>query len=210
MAKPKIAVVHLGSGTYLALKRDIILGVHASLDALGYDSVISHNYLDKKHLNLVIGFDMAKKNTWLQLRQKKVDYMVYETEIIHDGKLNFRPTAELDLSNDYLPALAAAQLVMSPFKYVVDTLNGLNINTAYTRWGYVPELDEVTPRSDELKGIDGYFFGMLTKTRRQLLQSMVDRGLKIKATAGPSMRLLPLRWTPLSSTMATCPSAQTS
>ncbi|MDH3377850.1 MAG: DUF2919 family protein [Gammaproteobacteria bacterium] len=187
MDKMKIAIVHLGDRKFLELKRDIILGVYSALRALGYDTVISHNLLDKNRINLIIGLDITNKATRDQLRNANVTYMVYETEIIHDGQVNFRPTDKLDPETDYLPTLARARQVLTPFRQVADALVSRNINASYTRWGYVPELNDIEFREDEQKGIDCYFFGMLTDHRKQMLKTLSEAGLKIKTSDYPGV-----------------------
>jgi hypothetical protein len=111
----KLVIVHLGDNKFLDLKRDIILGIYHTLLALGYD-VISNNMLDKNRVNIIIGLDITSREIRTQLQNSQIDYIVYETEIIHNGALNFRPKAAIDLELDYLPALAKAKLVLSPFK----------------------------------------------------------------------------------------------
>jgi hypothetical protein len=184
----KLVIVHLGDNKFLDLKRDIILGIYHTLLALGYDVVISNNMLDKNRLNIIIGLDITSREIRTQLQNSQIDYIVYETEIIHNGALNFRPKAAIDLELDYLPALAKAKLVLSPFKYVVNTLkNQYGINAIYVKWGYVPELNDIKVRKDDQKGIDCYFFGILTKKRNNILQEIMKSGLKVKITDFPGI-----------------------
>ncbi|MFC1680338.1 hypothetical protein ACFL1S_00875 [Pseudomonadota bacterium] len=183
----KFALVHLGDAKFLELKRDIILGLYHTLRALGHDVFISHNMLDKSRLNLLVGLDITSPDVRTKLRNSGIAYWVYETEIIHAGQLNFRPHALMDLQQDYLPTLAKAQRILSPFRQVVQTLKDLDIDANYARWGYVPELTEVETRAPGEKGIDGYFFGIMTPTRKFAVQSLRQAGLKIKTSDYPGV-----------------------
>ena len=183
----KVAIVHLGGEPYLDLDRDVIVGIYSSLNALGYDTVISPNFLHTGRLNLIVGFDRAQQTTREQLREKNIDYMVYETEALYYGKPNATPATGLDLENDYLPALSAAKLVMSPYKHVDLALGRLDFNARHVRWGYVPELTEINTLPDERKDFDCYFYGQVTPVRRQLLQTLVEGGLKVKASDFPGV-----------------------
>ncbi len=183
----KVAIVHLGGDPYLELDRDVILGIYSSLNALQYDTIISPNFLHTGRLNLIIGFGRAQRTTREQLREKNIDYMIYETEAVHYGKPNDPPATGLDVENDYLPALSAAKLVMSPFKHVILSLGRMDFNARYIRWGYVPELTEIDPLPDERKSFDCYFYGQITTTRRHLLNTLVEGGLSVKASAYPGL-----------------------
>lgn len=183
----RISVVHLGGETDLRLKREVLLGLYASLDALGYDTLITQNFLDTKRLNLIVGFDQAEPRTRLELREKQIDYMVWETDDFQSRGLDDTRQGAPDFHNDYLPALAAAKFVLSPFQDVVDYLNSQSVNTAYTRWGYVPALDDLPPGPRGNRGFDCYFYGHITPERRQLLLSMVDAKIRVKATDYPGL-----------------------
>ncbi|MFC1681890.1 hypothetical protein ACFL1S_08995, partial [Pseudomonadota bacterium] len=182
----KVAVVPLGGNGLLEFYRDCVLGIHASLSSLGYDVVISPGFLHTKRMNLIVGFDNAQPTTREQLREKDIDYMVYEIGSVKNGGTG-QQGQTLDIENDYLPSLAASRLVISPYRNVVRTLADKDIEARYVRWGYVPELNESSPLPDERRDFDCYFYGEITPARRDLLQTLVDAKLAAKASGYPGV-----------------------
>ena len=72
----RINIANLGLTDFFLRKSDIIYGLYHSLVDLGHDVIVSHNQLNGKSLNLIIGSDIISGDASAieKLMQPGVEY----------------------------------------------------------------------------------------------------------------------------------------
>ena len=185
----KLTIAHLGLPEFFDRKSDIVYGLFNAFNDLGYNTVIEHNQISFKSLNILIGSDIiaGDKNAVRLLMQPGVDYGIYEVENFNGTTINYR--SNFDLEN-YLRLLHGAKFIITPYSYNVPHLSAVcgASKVHYARWGYHRYM---TNNSIQRKGdfaFDALFFGLIKGTRVQkyeLLKKALGDKVKILTQDDP-------------------------
>lgn len=167
-------IAYTGPETFFHLRRDFILAMKYSLEALGHDVVLSGANIDTQRFNLIIGAYFLEKAAMKKIAECGARFAHVNTEIIGGDMLNFNPD-KVNFMGDYLPSMKAGEFV---WDVVLDNLTEharYGVNAHFLRWGYLPELQDIRHRQP--KDLDFYFFGSMSDRRKKLIKPLVAGGL---------------------------------
>jgi hypothetical protein len=185
----KLSILNLGLPEFFDRKSDIIYGLFHAFNDLGFNTVIEHNQINCKSLNIVIGSDIiaGDANAVQQLRQHGIDYAIYEVENFNGNTINYR--TEFNLEN-YLHLLHGAKFVITPYSHNVPHLSAVcgAGKVHYARWGYHQYMNNSSIQRNSDFAFDALFFGLIKGSRVQkyeLLKSALGDKAKILTQNDP-------------------------
>lgn len=169
----KINIVHLGLPDFFLRKSDIIYGLYHALQSLGYDTTITHNQLNGKSMNLIIGSDIVSSDPSAiqQLIRADFDYAVFEVENFNGSTINYIPDFPL---NNYLMLLENAKFIITPYQYNLRSLVSVcgQEKVRYAKWGYHESMKTGNVSRTNKFEFDALFFGLIKGTRQQKYETL--------------------------------------
>ena len=137
----RINIANLGLTDFFLRKSDIIYGLYHSLVDLGHDVIVSHNQLNGKSLNLIIGSDIISGDASAieKLMQPGVEYAIYEVENFNGSTINYIPNFAI---HNYLTLLEGAKFIITPYHHNLSSLAAVcgEEKVQYAKWGYHPSM----------------------------------------------------------------------
>ena len=187
----KLSISNLRLPEFFDRKSDIIYGLFHAFNDLGYNTVIEHNQINCKALNIVIGSDViaGDANAVRQLRQPGIDYAIYEVENFNGNTINYRHDFNLE---NYSHLLQGAKFIITPYLHNVPHLSAVcgAKKVHYARWGYHRYMDNNSIQRNGDFAFDALFFGLIKGSRVQkyeLLKSALGDKAKILTQNDPFM-----------------------
>jgi len=138
---------------------------------------VTRNYIDPARLTIIVGGHLLTSLKDVDLISGSGDYIVYQTENIKHGVLDFFGRGNT-YGNVYSPLLARARTVweiVSPLHLTI--IANLGGRAHLLLGGYHAAMEEVIHKSE--KDIDFLFIGSLTPHRRAMLESLTKRGHRV-------------------------------
>lgn len=168
-------IAFMGPEGLYHLRRDFILALKFGLEDLGHRVGIGGQRLDPDRFNLVIGAYFLPTDKILSMAQSGLRIAHVNTEVIADDMLNYNPD-KVDFLGAYLPAMQAGQFVWDVIMDNMAEHERYGSRAHYLRWGWHPKLEDIQHAAE--KDLDFYFFGMLSNRRREILNTLAERGLR--------------------------------
>jgi len=173
----KLTIVNLGLPEFFDRKSDIIYGLFHALSSLGHTVSVSHNSLETKTLNILIGSDIISGDTeaTLTLQKNRCDYVIYEVENYNGTTVNYRDNFNLE---NYKIILRNAKSIITPYKYNLKALRATCNDTTpvhYSKWGFHESMiRQNIDRSGAFKH-NALFFGLIKGTRVNKFNALKER-----------------------------------
>ena len=143
------------------------------LESLGHECTIGMNHLQSGRLNIIFGAHALRSQSDIDAIAAAGPYIVYQTERLGaDGIKYWQDKAQCE--RIYLNFLRRAAAVWEGVPSNMPVLHAYGIPCRLLLGGYHPALDEIVHK--RTKDIDFLFFGSITPHRRQMLQSLQQRG----------------------------------
>lgn len=171
----KFNISYFGPEPLFHLRRDFILAMKYGLEDLGHDVILSGVSLESNRFNLIVGAYFLKPLDIPKIAQSGVAFAHVNTEVIAQDMLNFNPE-KTDFMGAYLPSLKAGQFVWDVIMDNLPEYKRYQTRSYFMRWGWHPRLEDIEQKTE--KDLDIYFFGMMSKRRQDIVQSIIKRGFR--------------------------------
>ncbi len=168
-------IAYFGPDHLFNLRRDFLLSIKYSLEALGHTANLANKFLYNDCFNIIIGAYFLKKQQIAAVMKSGLQYCNVNTEVIKNDLLNFNPE-KTDFLGVYLPMLKSGRFVWDVIDDNMAELNRYGVRAAFLRWGYEPKLDEIEHRQE--KDLDFYFFGAMTERRLEFIKKLRAQGMR--------------------------------
>ena len=169
--KMNINIANLGLQEFFLRKSDIIYGLYHALSSLGHDVTVSHNELNGKRLNLIIGSDIISgdNSAIKQLLVPNIDYAIYEVENFNGHTINYRDNFPIQ---NYVDLLLGSKFVITPYAHNMPALRKIcgDDSTRYARWGFHESMVNNNINRTDTFEFDAMFFGLIKGSRRQKIE----------------------------------------
>lgn len=146
------------------------------LESLGHDCSIGFNEVEQGCMNIIVGGHNLSSPTDVETVAACGDYVVYQTEIINENRINTWPS-EAQYRDIYLPLMQRARSVWEGTQRNVPVLDQLGLRHQLLLGGYLPQMEEVKHKRN--KDIDFLFYGSLTPHREQMLSTLCTKGYRM-------------------------------
>jgi hypothetical protein len=171
----KFNIADRGPESLFHLRRDFLLAAQYGLRDLGHDVALSGRYVDPTRFNLLVGAYFLPPAELRRIDASGIPFAHVNTEVVAQDMLNFNPT-KVDFPGSYLPSLRAGRFV---WDVILDNLaehRRYGLDAHFMRWGWHPKLEDIEHRAE--KDLDFYFFGMMSNRRKQIIQSVRQKGFR--------------------------------
>ncbi|MCF8165264.1 MAG: hypothetical protein K9J35_01190 [Rhodoferax sp.] len=168
----KINIAHLGTGEWFNYKSEVIYGLFHTFNLLGYETTVSHNQMDPKCLNILIGADWIAKPEHINFMKKnQINYFIYEIEAIYQNTINGR--GDFDFVS-YLELIDNAKQIVTPYQFCINSYReiGFGDKISYVRWGFYEELIDQNIKRNISRSYLGVFFGLLKGNRMDTMSKL--------------------------------------
>jgi hypothetical protein len=171
----KFGISYFGPEALFHLRRDFILSMKYGLEDLGHDVALNGLSLESDRFNFVVGAYFLPGPEILKIAKSGVKHAHVNTEVIAQDMLNFNPQ-KVDFMGAYLPAMRAGSFVWDVILDNIAEHKRYGNNAHFLRWGFDPKLEDIRHR--EVKDLDFYFFGMMSNRRKQIIQTIRQKGFR--------------------------------
>lgn len=171
----KFGISYFGPEPLFHLRRDFLLSMKYGLEDLGHDVVLNGLSLESDRFNFVVGAYFLPNAEIPKIAQSGVRHAHVNTEVIAQDMLNFNPQ-KVDFLGAYLPAIRAGQFAWDVILDNMTEYQRYGVNAHFLRWGWDQKLEDIQHRQE--KDLDFYFFGMMSNRRKQIIQSVRQKGFR--------------------------------
>lgn len=163
-------ISYLGPLHLAHLRRDFLLLLKYGLERAGHRVDIGNGDIASDSMNIIIGAYFRTPQELAALSQ--YNYISINTEPFIDGHLNGNPQkTDMDA---YVQFMRCAKAAWDVIPENISHYKPWDIKARFMRWGFCPELEEIPHKE---KDLDWYFFGTMSKRRKELLDLLPGRGL---------------------------------
>jgi hypothetical protein len=171
----KFGISYFGPEPLFHLRRDFLLSMKYGLESLGHDVVLNGLSLESDRFNFVVGAYFLPAAEIPKIAKSGVRHAHVNTEVIAQDMLNFNPQ-KTDFLGAYLPAMKAGAFTWDVILDNMTEYQRYGVNAHFLRWGWDPKLEDIEHRAE--KDLDFYFFGMMSQRRKDIIQSVRQKGMR--------------------------------
>jgi hypothetical protein len=171
----KFGISYFGPEALFHLRRDFMLSMKYGLEDLGHDVVLNGLSLESDRFNFVVGAYFLPAAEIAKIAKTGVRHAHVNTEVIAQDMLNFNPE-KVDFMGAYLPAMQAGAFVWDVILDNIAEHKRYGNKAHFFRWGWDAKLEDIQHRQE--KDLDFYFFGMMSNRRKQITQSIRQKGFR--------------------------------
>lgn len=174
--KFNICVLEPQGQRFMHFLYDPIRNVQLGLQSLGHVCTVRKNHLQNGWINILYGaHTLADPAGARAILDSRAPYLLVQTEVIRNEQVNSLGTAHWH--QIYLPLLKGARRIWDWSESQLGIYRTFGVGGDILQLGFHPDL-EVIRRATE-KPIQALFFGSITPHRRQILDRMMRRKIRV-------------------------------
>jgi hypothetical protein len=156
---------------------DLARYVTHTIGSLGHDCTIERNRCPRDRINILLGtHHLSSSGEVKELLGACRDYVVLQTEIVRNGRVNDQPDSRWDTV--LRPLLTGAKAVWEAGRANHTELAANGITAQLLRFGYHPAMKEIVHK--QARDIDFLFYGSVTPHRRAVLDKLSQLGYRVR------------------------------